>query len=992
MIAWQRESFAQQGSYIVKKYTIKDGLPDLYITGIYQDSRSFLWIGTVNGLNRFDGKKFVNYGIRQGLTSSYVNHLTEDNEGRFWVGTKNKIFRFINDQFIEYPFSDSATYEYLYQIKHLKNGELWILTDAGTFLFKNDHWEKRILLTGFENQICLQMIETEKGTYYNYRASIIFKDKNGNISHLWDHEVVNRGMYFSLIQMFNDTLYIANYDGIYQMTGNKIFTKLFVDRLQEKRWRGFFVDSKNRFWITEIDRAHVLISEPGNKQDLTDSISLTIPLVSFSFEDKDHNIWIASGEGLLKVQTQIRTEYNIEKNPLINDIRNIIESPDKTTFAFSRENGILQFNNNNFVKASIQFYQTNKVGRNDFPDSYTIDDKNRLWLATRESRLFCIDKRKLINYSRFIPAKGNFLFWISYNPVTKKLFTSQDTLKTATAQEIKIFQPANSQQVVLRPEFIHCFKNGKMIFTSSSTGVRLIDEKNNLFNINKQLGLGKSIGGGRFFETASGDFWMYGLGDGMKHFRWDKNGFPVNDLQISTDDGLPNDMVVDMCIDKQNRLWVCTMAGPAIIKIDTSTKKIQVFPLTDEMEITVENPVNSRLYSAGDGHIWLTGYNSIYRFEPWKIAFNSSIPGISIENIHLNQKNPNWKNYTDSFFGYWQMPVNPVMKYNDNTLQINFTGISFTSSEEFLFSYRLEGIDTNWSSPSASNFVLFAKLLPGKYKFSVKCKTRNSGWSEASIFSFTIRPPFWNIWWFRLIIITMAASLIIVFYRNRIKKIGQQALIRNQLVELEMTALKAQMNPHFIYNALNSIQALVVEEKKDEAVHYIGTFSRLLRQVLENSERNVITLQKELQTLELYINLDALRLDIQPTYTLHIDKDVQTDSEKIPPLILQPFAENALWHGLSKKEGGKKIDITVSIHNDWLVCAIQDNGIGRAKAAALKTQNTGYYQSKAIDISIKRLIDFNEDKNRVPIIFEDLFADNGNPTGTRVTLYIKRKG
>ncbi|MEI9809624.1 MAG: histidine kinase [Bacteroidota bacterium] len=331
------------------------------------------------------------------------------------------------------------------------------------------------------------------------------------------------------------------------------------------------------------------------------------------------------------------------------------------------------------------------------------------------------------------------------------------------------------------------------------------------------------------------------------------------------------------------------------------------------------------------------------------------------------------------------------MRYNENTLQINFTGISFTSSADLLYSYRLEGLDTNWSNPSANNFVLFAKLPPGQYRFSVKCKADNNTWSEAALFAFTIRPPFWNTWWFRLLIIAMAASLIIFFYRRRVRKIEQQAFINNQLLELEMTALKAQMNPHFIYNALNSIQALVVEEKKDEAVHYIGTFSRLLRQVLENSEINVITLEKELQTLKLYISLDALRLNMQPTYRLHIDKEIQPHSEKIPPLLLQPFAENALWHGLSKKEGDKKIDITVSIDNDWLVCTIVDNGIGPAKAAVLKTQHTEQYQSKAISITTRRLTDFNDDKNRVPVLFEDLFAADDSPAGTKVTLYIKRK-
>ncbi len=989
LFIWQHKSFAQSGNYSVKKYTIKDGLPHLITHNIYQDRRGFLWIGTASGLCRFDGKNFVIYGMRQGLNDKSINVMTEDKQGRLWVCTKGTIFRFLNHRFIEYPLSDSATFD-LYKLVELKSGDLWILTTVGAYHLEKDHWEKRPLLAGFENKLCMEMIETDKGNYYNYKTSIIFKDNNGNISHLWDHEEANRGMYFSHIKLFNDTLYIATYDGIYQVAGNNIFKKLFENRLNEKCWRLFFIDSKRRFWVSEIDHAGVLISEPGKYNHFSDSISLTITSAPVCFEDKDQNIWMVSAEGLLKVQEQNTSEFSIARNSLISEIRNITETPDKNILAFSRENGILQFNNPNFVKATIQFYQNNIKGRNDFLDSYTTDDKNRQWWATRNDRLFCLDKGKLIDYSNPAIPWRNYLGWISFNPITKKLFISQDTLKTITDNEIKIFQPANKKDPAFLTTFIHCFKNGKTIFASISTGIRLIDENDSIFDINQQLGFGKSIIPVRFYETPSGDFWMYGTIDGIKHFRWNKNGFPENDLQISTVDGLPNDVIMDMCMDKQNRLWVSTMAGPAIIELDTSTKRIEVSTLTDHMNLSTEYPATN-LFCASDGYIWLASYNCIYRFDPRKISFHSSTPEIGIEDIQLNQKTTNWENYTDSFYGYWQMPVKPVMKYDENTLQINFTGISFTSSAEFLYSYRLDGLDTSWSNPSTSNFVLFAKLLPGKYTFSVKCKTRNSNWSEAAIFSFTLRHPFWETWWFRLLIIAMAASLIIVFFRNRIKKIEQKAFINHQLVELEMTALKAQMNPHFIYNALNSIQALVMEGRKDESVYYIGTFSRLLRQVLENSERNVITLQKELQTLEHYISLDALRLNMQPTYRLHIDKDIQTDSEKIPPLILQPFVENALWHGLSKREGDKKLDITISVDNDWLVCTIQDNGIGRVNAAALKTANSVQYQSKAIAITTKRLTDFNEDKNRTPIIFEDLIDEDGTAAGTKCILYIKRK-
>jgi len=236
----------------------------------------------------------------------------------------------------------------------------------------------------------------------------------------------------------------------------------------------------------------------------------------------------------------------------------------------------------------------------------------------------------------------------------------------------------------------------------------------------------------------------------------------------------------------------------------------------------------------------------------------------------------------------------------------------------------------------------------------------------------------------------VAAFLIIYLYRTQIKKIRQKAGITQQLTELEMTALKSQMNPHFIYNALNSIQALVSSDKKQEAVFYIGTFSRLLRQVLEQSENNMISLEKELHTLQLYISLESLRLNMKPVYEIEIDGQIDVLSEKIPPLTLQPFVENSLWHGLSKKEGEKKIHISIKANEDWLTCIIEDNGIGRANAQVAKTQTAQHYQSKATEITIKRLLDSNQDKSVMPVVFKDLTNDKGESTGTQVILHIKR--
>jgi LytS/YehU family sensor histidine kinase len=273
----------------------------------------------------------------------------------------------------------------------------------------------------------------------------------------------------------------------------------------------------------------------------------------------------------------------------------------------------------------------------------------------------------------------------------------------------------------------------------------------------------------------------------------------------------------------------------------------------------------------------------------------------------------------------------------------------------------------------------------------VRARDGASGWSSASNFQFTISPPFWDRWWFRLVIIIIASFVIISIFRLRVRNITRDAFMEHQLRESEMKALKAQMNPHFIYNALNSIQALVATGKNDESIHYIGSFSRLLRQVLNHSENNLIRLDEELETIRLFIQLETLRLDMKLKYEKIIPPDMVAEFEKVPPLILQPFVENALWHGLSRKEGEKAFKIEISRKDGWLYFDIKDNGIGREKAETWKNSSVDIHNSKGLNITLKRLIDFNEDSSVSPIVFIDLYDEYNQPAGAQVIIKIKRK-
>ena len=210
------------------------------------------------------------------------------------------------------------------------------------------------------------------------------------------------------------------------------------------------------------------------------------------------------------------------------------------------------------------------------------------------------------------------------------------------------------------------------------------------------------------------------------------------------------------------------------------------------------------------------------------------------------------------------------------------------------------------------------------------------------------------------------------------------------MADAEMQALRARMNPHFIYNALNSIQSLVLDNRTQEAVRYIGKFAKLLRQVLEQSDNNLITLEKELNTLDLYIQLEALRMNAQLHHDIEVDEQLMPEKELVPPLIIQPYVENALWHGLSRKTNERNLWITVSATEDWLIIKIRDNGIGRHQAAIHKRESGINASSKGMSITANRLALMNNETTEGAVSVLDLYDELQQPQGTEVTLRLAR--
>jgi sensor histidine kinase YesM len=227
--------------------------------------------------------------------------------------------------------------------------------------------------------------------------------------------------------------------------------------------------------------------------------------------------------------------------------------------------------------------------------------------------------------------------------------------------------------------------------------------------------------------------------------------------------------------------------------------------------------------------------------------------------------------------------------------------------------------------------------------------------------------------------------VIIYVYRYLLHQHKVEEQYKRKLKEAEMQALRSQMNPHFMFNTLNSINSFIIEHKTDEASEYLTTFSRLMRDILDNSKHTSIPLHKELQTLKLYLSLEATRLEHVFDYHIKVSKNVSQETLKVPPLILQPFAENAIWHGLRNREGKGLLEILISLEDEnTLHITIKDNGIGR-KAAAQFMVSQFKHKSYGVDITTSRLRLLSSESS---IAIEDLFDRDDRPAGTAVHIYL----
>ena len=400
-----------------------------------------------------------------------------------------------------------------------------------------------------------------------------------------------------------------------------------------------------------------------------------------------------------------------------------------------------------------------------------------------------------------------------------------------------------------------------------------------------------------------------------------------------------------MLLDNDDNLWFANTLNQ-ICRLDTTTGIITTLSEAEGYQKQNFDGVRSaakdeqgRLYfGAMNGGTTTGGLDRIYP-ERYSSATTSSV---YLRSLDINQKPFSLSTGVNNLE---ELSLN----YDQNNINIETGIIDYYAKGKGHIRYKLEedGKDENWQYAPAYYTIRYEGLQPGSYRLVMQSSNAGNEFnSPIKILMINISPPFWETWWFRIFALIFLVDLVYTIVRWRLRqkfklklerseKERQIADIKQKATEMEMQALRAQMNPHFIFNSLNSINRFILQNNRAQASEYLTKFSKLVRMILQNSQASLISLESELESLNLYLDLEAVRFEQRFAYKISYPKDLDIEVLKVPPLVIQPFTENAIWHGLMHKEENGQLDIDISEEDDHIYFKITDNGIGRKKAAEL---------------------------------------------------------
>lgn len=976
--------------------SVDDGLSNRVVTTIFQDSEGFIWAGTNDGLNRLDGyriKKFYYEPNSISLPNNVISQITgnqniyistESGIIQYNIATKNFQLATIGHNSLRNTFK--AT---LLEDKEKKG--VWICVNDSLYLLQNQQIQNIAVqmpneLHAFKQKRIKNYTAITKDANLNYWAwsdCYLFK-VDSNTMQVQQYFAIGThahdGILFALPDATNkNLLWIGTWNnGLFLFDAITHQSKLICLDNTVVHAIKFYTDILGNKWLIAATNKGITLINPTTFAVKDYAIGESLGLLV----DKQNILWIACADGIKYIDPKKQLFNKIHLSACISPFANNAEQNLPITFSVVKNSyhvgmfygrGLAVFNKQMQLKQYIPSIYPTSTSNLYKEIKEIVVHKNNYWIATDSGLVKCNDQYQVskIILPQILPnaTRGNYykikkIVRISDSILLLKSPSAIHTFNLNTENFIKTFTHTNDDKTSLPDIYFSDidFVNSTC-FATTDNGLLQLDYRTGDWSWVHQTFANSRL---QCITSRNKELWI-GTQTGLTNFNTTTK--EVNHYYRK--DGLSSDNILNLCLDSSNRLWIATTNGLNCFE-PNKRKFTRLFKSDGLAENNLEG-----LLQADNNTIFVGTTNTITTFNANKVLADTNNIKAIITEILLNNENHTWIPGIEK---------NIEVPYANNNLTVHFTVPNYCATSSNKYYYLLEGADTTWQEVNTGD-LQFTKLQSGTYTLYVSAKPEKSEFVD--VLKIHVAYPFYKTWWFVLFCIVSSLTIIFFIYRIKAKalqeKIRLQKSFTQQLKEAEMQSLRSQMNPHFIFNTLNAINSFIVENKKEEASDYLVVFSKLIRNILENSRHESISLDKEITALKLYLQLEQVRLEQSFDYHITIAESIDTIGIHVPPLIIQPFVENAIWHGLRNKDTHGNVWVKIKqLTDEAIQIIIEDDGIGRSNASKLKA-NQKNHKSYGIEITQKR-ITLLHTKNH--ILIEDRMMDNVI-SGTIVTIHLQ---
>lgn len=953
--------FGQDPPFI--NYNEQNGLSTSVVYGLFQDSEDNIWFCTNSGAVKFNGNKLISYKKKDGLSGNEVFKIFEDSQHRLWFMTASGRLSYYKDKKIynekDHPvFSKLNISYFISDIREDNNHNIWIVPERGNVYS----------LSPDLNSLRQSPLQKINGIYFNFKGGDYISATQGIYAVGSKPAIVN-------FQNFAPSSLNARhcFSGNIVYTGRNKKVEIYD---METRAAGYFETPDLPVSINSIGIIDSLIYICSGKglslynRHTQKKVGQYFSDVNVShvLKDKEGSLWISTlSEGVMfipNVHVNFFKSVNYfqgNKVLKLNGLGNHVIIGQSNSKADHYNRGVLKpIPSPNESRGEGRTY-TIKVNNKD--SSFIISNQSGLIKFSLKGKTTYLENVALLSYAETY----NDSVYLSTPSVVGKF--SRNLQPFAFGEGIHQFVLDS-----VRADVLYFDWSDSVLYAGTRTGMRLYKGRTKLPARHKEFD-GLSFTG--IDKDRQGIFIASTLGDGIFFFKNDKL------VQLNEKSGLTDNMCTGFFMQNDSTVWVTTLNGLNRIVYNYkegafTSIKIKNLYRNDGLP---SNYIND-IYIYGDS-VWLATNTGLAVFNEKDLPNYSYSPRMAIESFKASDV------YKPVFSS-----AHINLDRNSNNIVIEFNCRTFKNSVSVLYKYKLVGLNNSWVE-TRNNQVDFTGLPPGKYEFAVYAYNLNENWkSNIERIFFTIKPAYWETNWFRILLAAIVLVIVSLFIFYRFRKVKKDFALQKRIInyekemlELEQQALRLQMNPHFIFNALNSIQHAILSGKQNDAYNSLELFSSLIRGILENSKYKFITLEDEIEILKIYIQIEAKRFSSDFNYEVKIDPEIDISSIKIPPMLIQPFVENSIWHGLMPKtEGEKKLILSFDGTDDYIVCKVEDNGIGRTRAAEMKSKKHATSLGTALTFNRVANINMFENKNRYAI---EIY-DKPNNGGTIVTITIQR--